>query len=101
MQSVRSADRHSMSRTPGVACRDVPSPDQYFAPSCSKIAGFSSVDVSCVIASPLATDRSNRRMIFPERVFGRLSPKRISLGLAIGPISRDRKSTRLNSSHRP
>jgi hypothetical protein len=26
-------------------------------------------------------------MILPERVFGRLSPKRISFGLAIGPIS--------------
>ena len=26
-------------------------------------------------------------MIFPERVFGKLSPKRISFGLAIGPIS--------------
>ena len=26
-------------------------------------------------------------MILPDRVFGRLSPKRISLGLAIGPIS--------------
>ena len=26
-------------------------------------------------------------MILPERVFGRLSPKRMSLGLAIGPIS--------------
>ena len=26
-------------------------------------------------------------MILPERVLGRLSPKRMSLGLAIGPIS--------------
>ncbi len=26
-------------------------------------------------------------MILPERVFGRLSPKRMSFGLAIGPIS--------------
>ena len=26
-------------------------------------------------------------MILPERVFGRLSPKRMSLGFAIGPIS--------------
>src|SRR5471032_458551 len=55
--------------------------------SCSRIAGFSSVDTSCVIVSPLASTRSNRRMILPERVFGKLSPKRISLGLAIGPIS--------------
>ncbi len=29
-------------------------PDQYALPSCSRIAGFSSVLVSCVIASPLA-----------------------------------------------
>ena len=39
------------------------------------------------MASPLATERSRRRMILPERVLGRLSPKRMSLGLAIGPIS--------------
>jgi dihydroxy-acid dehydratase len=51
------------------------------------IAGFSSVDTSCVISSPLAIERSSRRMILPERVFGRLSPKRMSSGLAIGPIS--------------
>ena len=38
-------------------------------------------------SSPLASERSRRRMIFPERVFGRLSPKRMSFGLAIGPIS--------------
>ena len=31
--------------------------------------------------------RSRRRMILPLRVLGRLSPKRMSLGLAIGPIS--------------
>jgi hypothetical protein len=55
--------------------------------SCSRIAGFSSVEVSCVIASPFASERSRRRMILPERVFGRLSPKRMSFGLAIGPIS--------------
>ena len=40
-----------------------------------------------MIASPFASARSNRRMILPERVFGRLSPKRISFGFAIGPIS--------------
>ena len=51
------------------------------------MAGFSSVDVSWVIVSSLATERSSRRMILPLRVFGRLSPKRMSLGLAIGPIS--------------
>ena len=49
--------------------------------------GFSSVVTSCVISSFLASERSNRRMILPERVFGRLSPNRISLGFAIGPIS--------------
>jgi hypothetical protein len=43
--------------------------------------------VSCVIVSPFAIERSKRRMIFPDRVFGRLSPKRMSFGLAIGPIS--------------
>jgi len=26
-------------------------------------------------------------MIFPERVFGRLSPKRMSFGFALAPIS--------------
>jgi hypothetical protein len=45
------------------------------------------VEVSWVISSPLASERSRRRMILPERVLGRLSPKRMSLGLAIGPIS--------------
>jgi len=55
--------------------------------NCSRIAGFSRVETSCVISSPLARARSRRRMILPERVFGRLSPKRISSGLAIGPIS--------------
>ena len=40
-----------------------------------------------MISSPLAIERSSRRMILPERVFGRLSPKRMSLGFAIGPIS--------------
>src|SRR5688500_17072640 len=55
--------------------------------SCSRMAGFSSVDTSCVIASPLAIERSRRRMILPERVLGRLSPNRMSFGLAIGPIS--------------
>ena len=44
-------------------------------------------DVSCVISSPFASERNSRRMILPERVFGRLSPKRMSFGLAIGPIS--------------
>ena len=40
--------------------------------------GFSSVLVSCVMASPLAMLRSRRRMILPLRVLGRLSPKRMS-----------------------
>ena len=34
--------------------------------SCSRIAGFSSVETSCVIASPLAIERSSRRMILPR-----------------------------------
>lgn len=41
--------------------------------SCSMIAGFSSVETSWVISSPRAIARSRRRMILPERVFGRLS----------------------------
>src|SRR3984893_2882797 len=52
--------------------------------SCSRMPGFSSVDTSCVISSPRAMDRSRRRMIFPDRVFGRLSAKRMSSGLAMG-----------------
>src|SRR5437588_605338 len=43
--------------------------------------------MSCLISSPFAIERSSRRMILPERVLGRLSPKRMSLGLAIAPIS--------------
>ena len=58
-------------------------PHQVACLSCSRIAGFSRVDTSWVISSPLAIVRSRRRMIFPERVCGRLSPKRISSGLAI------------------
>ena len=54
------------------------------------MAGFSSVDVSCVIAWSCAIERSSRRMILPLRVFGRLSPKRMSFGLAIGPIAKPR-----------
>jgi len=54
--------------------------------NCSRIPGFSNVDTSCVIVSFFANDRSNRRMIFPERVLGRFSPKRMSSGLAIAPI---------------
>src|ERR1700722_2830530 len=52
--------------------------------SISRIPGFSSVDMSLVISSPRAIERSSRRMIFPDRVFGRLSVRRISSGLAIG-----------------
>ena len=59
------------------------------------MAGFSRVLVSWVMVSPLAMERSRRRMILPERVFGRLSPKRMSFGLAIGPIS---LATQLRSS---
>jgi len=55
--------------------------------SWERIAGFSRVETSWVIVSPFASDRSRRRMILPERVFGRLSPKRISSGFAMGPIS--------------
>ena len=43
--------------------------------------------VSCVMTSPLAMLRNRRRMILPLRVLGRFSPKRMSLGLAMGPIS--------------
>jgi hypothetical protein len=53
--------------------------------SCSRIAGFSSVETSWVISSPRAMAFSSRRMILPERVFGRLSAKRMSSGFAIGP----------------
>ena len=53
--------------------------------SCSRMAGFSRVETSCVISSPRATDFSSRRMILPERVLGRLSAKRISSGLAMAP----------------
>src|SRR5699024_9141548 len=36
--------------------------------SCSIMCGFSSVDTSWVISSPRASERSNRRMIFADRV---------------------------------
>jgi CubicO group peptidase (beta-lactamase class C family) len=55
--------------------------------NCSRIAGFSSVEVSWVISSPRAIERKSRRMILPERVLGRLSAKRISSGLASAPTS--------------
>src|ERR1700680_4830674 len=55
--------------------------------SCSRIAGFSSVDTSWVISSPRAMAFNSRRMILPERVLGRLSAKRMSSGLAIAPSS--------------
>ena len=51
----------------------------------SMIAGFSSVEMSSLMSSPRAIARSSRRMILPLRVFGRLSAKRISSGLAIAP----------------
>lgn len=44
-----------------------------FPCNCRSMASFSSVEVSCVISSPLAMVRSRRRMILPERVLGRLS----------------------------
>ena len=47
----------------------------------------SSVVVSPLISVPEAICLSKRRMIFPERVFGNVSAKRISSGLATGPIS--------------
>ena len=50
--------------------------DQLFCDNCSRMAGFSRVVVSWVMGSPLAMERSSRRMILPERVLGRLSPKR-------------------------
>jgi hypothetical protein len=52
-------------------------------------AGFSTVELSCVIDSPFSRERSNRRTILPDRIFGMLSPKRISFGFAIGPIHRN------------
>src|SRR4029079_4570706 len=55
--------------------------------NCSRIAGFSSVETSSVIASSFAIERSSRRMILADRVLGRFSPKRMSFGFAIGPIS--------------
>jgi hypothetical protein len=53
--------------------------------SWSTMAGFSRVETSSVISSPRAMARSSRRMIFPERVFGSTSVKRISSGLAMAP----------------
>ena len=47
--------------------------------------GSASVVVS-PSALPSAMSRSNRRMIFPERVFGRSAVKMMSSGLAIAPI---------------
>src|SRR5256712_9583587 len=46
-----------------------------------------SVETACLISSPFAIERSSSRMTFPERVFGRLSPKRMSFGFALAPIS--------------
>ena len=46
----------------------------------------SRVVVSPVTLFPLATSFSKRRMIFPLRVFGSASAKRISSGFAIAPI---------------
>ena len=47
---------------------------------------FESVVVSPVTVLPLAISFSNRRMIFPLRVFGSASAKRTSSGFAIAPI---------------
>src|SRR5436853_4849804 len=47
----------------------------------------SSVVVSPFISPPAAICLSKRRMIFPERVLGRASAKRMASGLATGPIS--------------
>ena len=49
--------------------------------------GLSRVEMSDVISSPFARERKSLRIILPERVLGKLSPNRISSGLAIGPIS--------------
>ena len=49
----------------------------------------SSVDVSPVDSRPAATSLSSRRMIFPLRVFGSASVKRMASGLANLPISLD------------
>src|SRR5260221_11880707 len=53
--------------------------------SCAMMAGFSNVEMSCVISSPRASARSSRRMILPERVLGSTSAKRMSSGLAMAP----------------
>ena len=45
------------------------------------------METSAVISSSFAMDLKRRRIILPDLVLGKLSPKRISSGLAIGPIS--------------
>src|ERR1039458_2237230 len=52
----------------------------------------SSVVVSPLISVPEAICLSRRRMILPERVFGNASAKRMSSGLATGPISFELKA---------
>ena len=47
----------------------------------------SSVVVSPFTSPLLASSRNRRRMIFPLRVLGSVSVKRISSGLAMAPIS--------------
>ena len=47
----------------------------------------SSVVVSPFTSPLLASSRNRRRMIFPLRVFGSMSVKRMSSGLAMAPIS--------------
>ncbi len=63
----------------------VEAPARYRALMPSTTAGSASVVVSPSAWSS-ATSRSRRRMILPERVFGRSSVKRIDFGFAIGPI---------------
>ena len=51
----------------------------------STTVGSASVVVSPSALSS-ATSRSSRRMILPDRVFGRSSVNRIDFGFAIGPM---------------
>ena len=68
-------------------------PASFMAPSLSSatIPGSASVEISpssaMAIAGFSASLRKIRRMIFPERVFGKPSENCIASGVAMGPIS--------------
>ena len=63
----------------------VPAPASTMVWICSTISAFASV-VTSPSGRPRATSRSSRRMILPERVFGRSAVKMIPCGRAILPI---------------